>query len=66
MLVCFEFSFILESLFLQLNAWELNKDEVSEFKFLLMTLIMPVILDGTSIFVIILLHRYAYNTPAKV
>lgn len=36
-----------------------------EFGFLLFTQIMPVLLDGTSIFVIILLHRYAYlnTTP---
>ena len=61
MFVCFELSFVTQCIFLQLNAFELKQGHIQEFAFMSLTLILPVLLDGTSIFVIVLLHRYAYN-----
>lgn len=61
MFVCFELSFVTQSVFLWADTYVLNRAEIGKIPYMCVNLLLPVVLDGTSIFVIMLLHRYAYK-----
>jgi hypothetical protein len=61
MFLCFELSFVTQSVFLWADSCVLNNASLGKIPYMCVNLLLPVLLDGTSIFVIILLHRYAYN-----
>ena len=61
MFVCFELSFVSQSIFLWVNAEWLDAETEASITYMCLNLLLPVLLDGTSIFVIIMLHRYAYS-----
>ena len=61
MFVCFELSFVTQSVFLWADSYVLKNASMGKIPYMCVNLLLPIVLDGTSIFVIMLLHRYAYN-----
>ena len=62
MFVCFELSFVSQSILLWVNADVLgDRSTIASIAYMCLNLLVPVLLDGTSIFVIMMLHRYAYS-----